>query len=256
VVSNSWFARNQAEYQGGAIWAYNSSLAVNTSRLQGNDAPFGGGAIYVTDGTFAGTNVVIAHNTSLEAVGAGIMAFNTDTVMAASAITGNLSGGEGAGLYIDGDVGVPSTALDSCVLAYNTPYNIYALIQDGFSTTVRNNDLYSPNGEPNHNIASLHSTNLTVEPGFMAYDGEGLPEDFHLQRDSLLVDAGSAVQFDPDGSPSDIGAYSGVGAGSYNLDHDSVPDYYWPGRWLEAPVGVDRDAYDCDDLDPDVQGCF
>ena len=40
-----------------------------------------------------------------------------------------------------------------------------------------------------------------------------------------------------------------------NLDADGAPDYFWPDEWDKAPSGFDPADYDCDDLDPDVQGC-
>ena len=69
------------------------------------------------------------------------------------------------------------------------------------------------------------------------------------------LNAGDPAITDADGSRADIGSYGGLGGDEWDRDSDGVPDYFWPGEWSDAPPGFDPGDYDCDDLDPEVQGC-
>ena len=54
---------------------------------------------------------------------------------------------------------------------------------------------------------------LSAAPGF-------LTSSFHLSARSPLIDAGDPTLLDPDGSPSEIGAFGGPGADGWDLDGD------------------------------------
>ncbi len=72
--------------------------------------------------------------------------------------------------------------------------------------------------------------------------------DLRLDESSANIDAGDASLEDPDGSPSDIGAYGGPGAASWDLDGDGHYQWWTPGSHPNAD-DLASEA-DCDDLDP------
>jgi len=68
------------------------------------------------------------------------------------------------------------------------------------------------------------------------------------------VDAGDPALHDPDGSPSDIGAFGGTDASNWDLDRDAWPSWWLPGDYdpITSPWK------DCDDQDAAVypgSGC-
>ena len=78
--------------------------------------------------------------------------------------------------------------------------------------------------------------------------------DLHLGLSSPLIDAGDPTVLDPDGSPSNIGAYGGPGAGLFDLDLDGYYEWWIPGAYDAAT----SPGSDCDDGDPAVHpgnGC-
>lgn len=99
--------------------------------------------------------------------------------------------------------------------------------------------------------------NVSVAPGFLAFDPavDVSAWDFHLTLGSPLVDAGDPTVLDPDGSPSDIGAFGGPGAGSWDLDGDGDPEWWQPGLYDASYPAL---GWDCDDSDPAIHsgtGC-
>ena len=93
------------------------------------------------------------------------------------------------------------------------------------------------------------SGNLSAFPQFLdTLDVDPLAWDLHLEATSVLVDAGDPSILDPDGSPSDIGAYGGPGAELWDLDRDGYPEWWLPGPY-DAATSPDLD---CDDSDPTV----
>ena len=106
----------------------------------------------------------------------------------------------------------------------------------------------------------VDDTNSFDEPGFLEYAWSdrldaSIPVDMHLAADSPNVDyATTAV--DPDGSPADVGLFGGESSDEFDLDGDGYPAYYWPGTYYDAPAGVTRAAFDCEDLLPDYVDCL
>ena len=90
---------------------------------------------------------------------------------------------------------------------------------------------------------ALDPSVMSVEPGFLAYDDEGLPTDWHLALDSPLIDV-LLDDPDPDGSPGDLGIFGGSGGDGWDLDGDGIPTYFWPGAFGDAPDGVDPARYE------------
>jgi len=90
--------------------------------------------------------------------------------------------------------------------------------------------------------------NLATTPGFLdvtTADGDGW--DLHLADGAVTVDAGNPSILDPDGSPSDMGAYGGPAADSWDLDRDGYPEWWLPGPYDP----VTSPGLDCDDRDPE-----
>jgi hypothetical protein len=78
--------------------------------------------------------------------------------------------------------------------------------------------------------------------------------DLHLATSSDLVDVGA--DFDPDGSPSDIGVFGGPGADQWDRDADGYPSWWQPGAYDFS--NYPTVGWDCDDLDASVypgNGC-
>ena len=76
------------------------------------------------------------------------------------------------------------------------------------------------------------------------------------RSDSPLIDAGDPTLLDPDGSPSDIGAYGGPGAATWDLDWDGYYEWWQPGEYDFGTYP--GQGWDCDDGDPGVypgNGC-
>jgi len=98
--------------------------------------------------------------------------------------------------------------------------------------------------------------NISIDPQHLdTSSADPADWDLHLITNSFLVDAGDPARLDPDGSPSDIGAWGGPDAGLWDLDGDGYPSWWQPGpyNWAYPAQG-----WDCDDLDPDVipgDGC-
>ena len=99
--------------------------------------------------------------------------------------------------------------------------------------------------------------NISVDPQHLGTtSSDPLDWDLHLSASSPLVDAGSPALLDPDGSPSDIGAWGGPDADLWDLDGDGYPSWWQPGPYDYATYPAQ--GWDCDDLDPDVvpgDGC-
>jgi len=99
--------------------------------------------------------------------------------------------------------------------------------------------------------------NIDADPGWLDAANPDLDlRDYHLGASSDLVDAGEVPDVDPDGSPSDIGPYSGPDADGWDLDGDGAPGWWQPGPY---DVGsYPALGWDCDDRDATVfpgQGC-
>ena len=136
---------------------------------------------------------------------------------------------QGGGIYDDG-----TPTISYCNAFANTPDD-YADFTDPTGT----------NG--NISVDPLHLDTTSSDP---------LEWNLHLDPASPLVDAGDPSVLDPDGSPSDIGAFGGPGADDFDLDWDGYPMWWQPGPYDYATYPAL--GWDCDDLDPHVypgNGC-
>ncbi len=284
TIRDSLFSGNLTNYTGGgAVSSYGSSTAFDNCSMVGNYTAGSGGAVLLIGSSLTFTNSRIDGNTAEDQGGGIAMYLSSAPTLHNSVIQGNTAGLDGGAMYL----GSSSPAIDHCVitrnastsgvsglyliypetrphitnsiLAYNANYNLY-LNTDYLlglpEATVAYSDLYNAPQTPNHNVLGLATTNKLIEPGFLAYDADGLPIDHHLFSRSPLIDQGNPEAFDLDGTVSDIGSYGGTQGGSFDLDLDGLPDYFWPGELEDAPEGFNSSDYDCDDLDPGVQSCL
>jgi len=221
----------------------------NTSYQQGASA--GGGLLCIAS-ELELSNVIISHNIARghSSRGGGMYSWDSVSQIRNCTIVMNEVIGpyaaEGGGVYFtDG-----TALMGSNIIAFNTEDNL-AQGYDAVSQTLTYTDLYNPPGQPNHDLPSLDSSNLTVEPGFLKYL-EGFPVDLHLAIDSPLVNAGEPATLDRDSSRSDMGCYGGPGGATWDLDQDGWPDWFWPGTLANAPEGFDPADFDADDSKPDL----
>jgi len=98
--------------------------------------------------------------------------------------------------------------------------------------------------------------NVSVDPGFLDYDPAATADDWdlHLTLSSSLVDAGDPAILDPDGSRSDMGAYGGPYAASWDLDWDGYSEWWRPGAY-DAATSANMDCDDRDDAVYPGSGC-
>ncbi len=246
-----------------------------------------GGGIFSEYTTWQLANVLVGANASAPAYAIQDINIGDDPDTCSSGTLRSCSGGEGGGIYFTASGGTFShiavlgnaASSDTCpadsfdpaepfggsggthgfdgalvdsLLAWNATSNMDAT-QPGASVTYC--DLYNSEGAGNHDLGTLDQSNLTREPGFLAYDAEGFPSDFHLALDSPLIDAGDPSADDVDGSTADIGLYGGPLGDLWDLDWDGVGDYFWPGTIQDAPQGFNPADYDCAPLDPAQNTC-
>lgn len=173
-------------------------------------------------------NVTIVDNYAVE--GGGIYASDSPIAIKNASLSGNFAEGDGGGIHSGGYT--PSVYY--CNAYENSPDNYY-----GFT------DPSGMNG------------NDSLDPDFLdTTSPDPLEWDLHLSTASALIDAGDPAILDPDGSPSDIGAYGGPSAEFWDLDWDGYYEWWQPG---EYDYGVyPGEGWDCDDQDDAVypgNGC-
>jgi len=228
-LANVAFLGNHADHQGGALAAVQSSSAsVANAALVGNSADHEGGAVALIEESIATlTNVTMVGNEATTH-GGGIMLFESTTTLVNVTMSNNRSGG-GGGLY----------SFD-----YMAPEGHPTFRQ----TNVWGNEPDDFDGFPSS--VALEGT-VSVDPRLLDVAGaDPLLWDVHLSIRSPLVGAGDPSVLDPDGSRSDIGAYGGPGAGSFDLDRDGFFEWWQPGRY-DAATYPDL-GWDCDDRDAEV----
>ena len=191
-----------------------------TNSIIKSNAGWGVGGLYVYDGGVV-RNVVVEDNDSHDYGTGGAHAADGATLINV-AVSRNESDGDSGGLSVSGTID-----LLHCTLWDNVP-NDY----DGIPNP------YGVDG------------NLNEDPLFLGGD------DYHIDALSGLVDAGDPSWLDPDGSPSDIGAFGGPDAGGWDLDWDGFPAWWQPGAYDHA--NYPDLGWDCDDRDATVypgNGC-
>ena len=230
ILADVRIVENTATEGGGGVYVESSaSVLLANTLLVGNDALEGGGLMLDESARAEVVNTVVAANT-VSRVGGGVRLRTEAALSATNSIFWANSADRGGAVHGDN----AHVTLSHCNAWSNTPEDYYAM--------------YEPTG---------WYGNLSVEPGFLDTTSSSSADwDLHLDASSPLVDTGSPILTDPDGSRSDIGAYGGPGAVALDLANDGYPAWWFPGPYDAATYS--DDGWDCDDLDPEVHpgaGC-
>ena len=232
VLTNVIVNNNVANGQdGGGVIVKESSIAtLNNVIFRGNIAPDDGGGMRVKASTATLVNVTFVGNQAYK--GGGLSTKESTTTMTNVIVAMNLATGEGGGVYEHSD---GSASYDSCNFYGNTPTD-----HDGSC------------GVPDP-IGS--DGNVSTNPFFVDIsDPDPGNWDLHVGFQSPMIDSGNAGVVDPDGSPSDRGAYGGPGAAGWDRDQDGYFEWWLPGVFDPAT----SPGMDCDDRDSAVfpgSGC-
>lgn len=223
TIKNVRISDNVSDSDGGGVYLYGAQATFEQVILSGNSARNTGGAILNNASDVTLKHSVVALNEAAQGCGG-----------------------------IDFEPATPgSLTIEGSIVAYNSGFNLCGRGQAAFSSAV--SDYYAPDDKNFSEIAlPSEGVNWTLEPGFLRYDSDGMPMDFHLATDSWLRDADLSDVTDPDGSPGDIGCYGGIEGASWDLDVDGYPAYFWPGTYEQWPDGISPELYDSDDGDPSV----
>ena len=230
-LSRGFISTNTSSSQyGGGLELFSASPSLSNLVFASNTVDFAGGAIRAESGSGLDMyNVTVHRNEALQGSGGGVSTpSGVQGPFTNASFSDNESASNGGGI-----AGYVAT-VSHCNAYDNVPDN-YAGMTDPTGT----------NG------------NISVDPLYLDTSSPyAMQWDLHLDVGSPLIDAGDPSLLDPDGSPSDIGAFGGPGAGSFDLDWDGYPMWWQPGPYDHATYPAL--GWDCDDLDPDVypgNGC-
>ncbi len=249
-MNNVAFIQNEAN-KGGGLFANGSGHSVTNGLFVANS----GGGLYLDHCGMTLVNTSILGNYSDDYPAGGIYAESSSATVENSIFAGNSSTGTG-GIYVHSILIVTNT-----VVVDNQGAYYGGGVQGHHSGTYifSNNDVYSNSPDDYHDIDDPTGTdgNISVDPLFLDLSSpDPLDWDLHLDLSSALIDAGDPTILDPDGSPSDIGAFGGPNAATWDLDQDGFPSWWQPGPYDSATYP--DEGWDCDDLDPTVHpgaGC-
>lgn len=250
LLDGLWINGSAAE-DGAGIYSQDSQLKLSHVRVENASASIKGAAIRAKNCELDLSGAAILNNDAPS--GGGVLLENCAFVLDHVVITRNRSS-TGSGLYVvESSDSTQQGQLLNSILAYNQGDNLLAEQADGSVATrldVQFSDLYAIEGGLNHNLPSLPSSNVNLEPGFLSMDANG-PTSLHLSTTSALIGLGLGV--DADGSSADLGIFGGSDGDTWDLDLDGAFDYFWPGAFGEAPSGVDLNTFDRNDLDATVK---
>lgn len=247
---------NSATDTGGGIAVESGTLQLNQAVISGNSA-YDGGGIYIS----WGAAIVVKSSTFLDNVatddGGALAAQGGDIQIYSSLFAGNIAGDEGGGValqvhsdslsgetyasqahvenvtFVDnfaGDYGhgfhlrQGEATLVNILVADHVDGQVLATADYGINT-ISHIGVYGNNGPElrEHYVAEA----LRGAPLFVNGDLSKAPadRDYHLLPGSPFIDAGDPTITDPDGSPSDIGAFGGIYAAT---------DFNWPADDSDA----------------------
>ncbi|MCO4770434.1 MAG: hypothetical protein KDA24_10430 [Deltaproteobacteria bacterium] len=241
VVSGSRFTGNAAGNLGGAVYlseAQASSLVLST--FDGNNSGSDGGAVRVQDGgPHAITSSIFSGNSASN--GAAVhVGFGGEAEVRSCTMVGH-SASSGGAVRVTSDSTL--TVIDSIVAFAGAGSGMSA--GTGSTWDITYNAVHSPE-------ASLYSGalpdltgfagNIDADPQFRDWTDNGVHDDnLRLAGGSPCIDAGAPTSpTDPDGSPTDMGAFGGVNGSAWG----SLPD---PGHEGAGTGGDDDDDGDDDD---------
>jgi len=241
---------------GGGFVDAGADLVMEHAWIVSNDSPQGGG-LRLRTAAASVNNAVFAGNTATD-YGGGIGCESSDLVLTHSTLVGNTAGYYGGGIIL-----ASSTAtLNGVVLASGAAGaadgggGVYAT---GSTYSVTYCDAWdnSPDDYGNMSVTVGVDGNRDDDPRFMdTANNDPLTWDLHLATTSPLIDQGDYNLTDPDGTASDMGAYSGPDAGHWDLDGDGFYLWWMPGPYNVVVYGTQQ--WDCDDSDAQVypgNGC-
>ena len=280
-VAGGLFVDNVADRDGGGLFVFeNSELAMSDVLIAGNDAGSNGGGAGLEGSKLALVNAVVDGNaafmrggglmfdgeggqirnvvfTANEAAdGAGVALLDAWTEITYATFAGNDAQAAGGAVYAHDS---QHADLVSVLMVENRASGGGgALGVYGIPPSVRHCAWLDNGPGVFMGIADPSGSegNLVVNVALQApLAGDSLGWDLHLDPFSDALDQGDPQQLDPDGSRSDIGAFGGPAAASYDVDGDGYPLWWQPSQFL--PVHA-QEGWDCDDLDPAVHpnaGC-
>ena len=255
---------NTAEYEVGGIYVATSATMTNVlvadNLCLNEDGCVGGIYIYDYDWdavrSVEMTNMAVVGNESMagnysDYSAGGILLRGSSAYLTNVTITGNKSGYVGGGISLDEGA---------------TPVFHNVVVSENEATYLGGgiyNDNYEP-GSPSflycniwgnvpsdfHGMANPvgQDGNISLDPAFL---DTSYPDpyywDLHLSALSPLINTGDPAISDPDGTRSDLGAYGGPGADSWDMDRDGSDDWWQPGEYDFVSYPVTNQ--DCDDRD-------
>ena len=267
TATNGSISGNVAPYAGGLYAIHAAAVSLTNVVVIGNVASGsngGGVSIESNSGYLDLRNVVVAGNQALSG-GGGILCNSSGSILN-SVVVGNTttSATSGGGGLILNVPAAGAFSIQNSIISGNAAQGVSGF---GGGMTVALLDVTSvldvtwvdswgnsPDDYDGIPLPSASAGNVSVDPGFLDVSGAD-PEDWdlHLGLSSPLIDAGAGAILDPDGLPSDLGAYGGPGAAGWDLDRDGWFEWWSPGPW-----GSTSSTMDCDDGDPAVypgSGC-
>jgi predicted outer membrane repeat protein len=237
---------------GGAIFAMNySNIYAINSRFVENTSLTQGGAIDLTAGSSAQLEAAVFAANTTGGDGGGIhLGTSTGLTLSHVSVVGNHASGSGGGVAV-GVLGA-APVLNAVILADNTADDSGgALAALGTDMMLSYSCLWG--NTPEH-VTGMSDPlgqfgNVEADPEFLdVVDPDPTLWDLHLGATSALIDEGPLDIQDPDTSQSDMGAYSGPRAGSWDRDDDGDDEWWQPGEYDTSTYpGA---GWDCDDTDP------
>ena len=204
TIEDSWFEGNDASGCGGAIQLEDDpyTATVSCSTFLDNQAG-SGGAICAQNATVDLTNLLLVGNTA--ATGGGLYLDTVSGTATHLTLDGN-GAGSGAGITM-----VDPSALGVTQSIISNGLSGVGVSTDATPASWLHNDVYGNAGGGFSGMTDPTGSqgNIAADP---AYDDPGAL-DYHLDPSSPCVDAGIPGQQDWDGTPADMGAYGGAYGG-------------------------------------------
>ena len=248
VLSDVLVAENTCSNPGGGMAVADAeSVTLENVRFSGNYSEHHNAGLYIEDTVMTARNVLIDGNHDPN--GVPVLALLSSRLTLENA---TIHRNAGCGMYLTSDsVGV----LTNVIIAENTggvasEAGGIAVAPDNSSVQLSHCCVWgnTPTDFVGFDDPIGMDGNLAEDPSFVDVSAVStLDFDHHLATDSPLLDQGDPAGEDPDGSRSDMGAFAGLGAASWDLDGDGDPVWWQPGSYDESLLPAH--GWDCDDQD-------